>query len=315
MSQRTSNPSRSPAGSPTALRAILLGLALAAAAVPASATVFISVEAASNNGGNGDQADNIGNQSPPGGAIHGVAAATRDDAIAFVANGSALTCDFFTLSPGCAFTLPQSRASGEIRGDLGRLRGGVYASTDHSAGVGLGVADLSLELRDVLTTSTLGDLTFNLHFDVVNHPDGIESTLLENFFQLRFSLQPLVAGVAPTEYEFTLPEFQGGTTVVDRSFLLGALPADTQVLMILGIAAHNECGIDPGVQDGSTCSIWTDAGNTAYIGVQGDYVSASGYAYPGFAPTAPVPEPATAGLLAAGLGALGAAMRRRAPKR
>lgn len=313
MPQRTSNLSRSPAGSFTGPSAILLSLMLAVAALPVSAAVTISVEAATNSSGIGDQATNAGNEFPPGGRIHGVAVATRDDATAFVANGNAGPCDFFN-GVGCAYELPQSRAMGEIRGDLGRLRAAVYTSTEFvPAGVGLSVAEVVLGLQDVVRTNTLGNLTFDLHFDVDVQLSGIPSTQNENFFQLDFSLTPLIAGATPTQFEFTTVEFQGGPTVVDRSFLLSDLPADTQVLMTLDIVARNECGVNIFVAGGNACSIWTNAGNTAYIGVQGDYVSLAGYSYPGFA--AAVPEPATSALLAAGLGVLAALGRRTSRRR
>lgn len=311
MPNRLTNVSSAPARTSTVLRATFLA-ALLAAAVPASATVTISVEAATNAVGNGDQADNAGNESPPGGVIHGVAAATRDAAVAFVANGGAGPCDFMAGVPGCAYELPQSRAVGEIRGDLGRLRGAVFANTDSSANVGLGVAELHLALRDVLMTSILGDLTFNLHFDVDNFVSGIPNTLHENLFQLQFSLQPLVAGATPTDYTFQMAEFESGLTVVDRNFVLSALPADAQVLMTLDILSRNECGVDIFTAGGSACSIQTNASNTAYIGVQGDYVSLSGYSYPGFA--AAVPEPETCVMLVSGLGLLAFATRRRENK-
>ena len=312
MPQCTSNLSRSPAGSFTGPSAILLALMLAVAALPASAAVTISVEAGTNASNVFDQATNAGNEFPPNGRIHGVAAATRDDATAFVANGDAGPCDFFG-GVGCAYQLPQARAMGEIRGDLGRLRAAVYTSTEFSpAGVGLSLAEVKLGLQDVLRTTSLGDLTFGLHFDVDVHVDGIESTLNENLFQVQFSMMPLILGATATQFEFTTVEFQGGPTVVDRSFLLSDLPADTQVLMTLDIVARNECGVNIFVAGGNACSLWTNAGNTTYIGVQGDYVSLSGYAYPGFA--AAVPEPATSALLAAGLGVL-AALRRRAARR
>jgi len=295
------------------LRTCLVGALFVAAALPAAASVTISVEAASNAGGNGKTANNAGNEFPPGGTIHGVAEATRDDSTAFVANGIAGGCDFIA-GLGCAYTLPQSRAAGEIRGDLGRLRGSIYASTDTSAGVGLGVADLQLGLIDVIQTTALGDLRIDLHFDLDNLIVGVPSTLLENTFELHFTLQPLGTGAAATTFDFTLPEFQGGHTEVDRSFAFEALPNATQVLMRLDIFAHNECGANLLDAGGGMCNIWTDAGNTAYIGVQGHYVSLSGFAYPGFAAVAPVPEPETAALLATGLFAL-AAMRRRTARR
>jgi len=276
--------------------------------------VTILVESASNAGGNGKTADNAGNEFPPNGAIHGVAAATRDDSSAFVANGGAGPCDFIPGVPGCAYQLPQNRAMGEIRGDLGRLRAAVLASVDFSAGVGLGVARVELGLLDVIQTTALGDLRFDLHFDVDNILDGIPSTLNENIFELHFSLQPLVTGAAATTFDFILPEFEGGHTEIDRSFAFAALPNATQVLMSLSILASNECSTNTVDPAGAACSIYTNAGSTAYIGVKGDYVSLSGFAYPGFAAVAPVPEPETAALLAVGLFAL-AARRRRAARR
>lgn len=302
----TSTSTRAAVAAP-ASRAILLALILAIVAMPATATVFISVEAASNAGGNGDHADNAANQNPPGGAIHGVAAATRDAAEAFVAEGASGPCDFF-VGTGCGYELPQSRAVGEVRGDLGRIRGAVFASAEERAGVGLGVADLVLQLRDVLTTTTLGDLRFDLHFDVDVSTFGIPTTLHENSFAIRFSLLPLLANATETVFDFTTVPFEGGKTVVDRTFLFGALPSATQVLMTFDLTAHNECSIDTSTPAGASCSISTNAGNTAYIGVQGNYVSASGYSYPGFALA--VPAPSTATLLVVAFFALGGVRRK-----
>jgi hypothetical protein len=230
-----------------------------------------------------------------------------------VANGGAGPCDFIPGVPGCAYELPQTRAMGEIRGDLGRLRAAVLVMGDLSVGTG-GIARVELGLGDVIQTTALGDLRFDLHFDVDNFVDGIESTLGENTFELHFALQPLVTGATAQTFDFILPELEGGHTTIDRSFAFAALPNATQVLMTLNILSSNECNPNSADPAGATCRIHTDAGSTAYIGVQGDYVSLSGFAYPGFAAVAPVPEPETAALLAVGLFAL-AARRRRAARR
>jgi len=313
MRESASSPAPLAAAPRARLRTLFVGAMLAAAALPAAADVTIFVEAASNAGGEGKTAENVGNESPRGGAIHGVAEATRDGSSAFVANGDAGGCDFIA-GVGCAYTLPQSRATGEIRGDLGRLRGAIYASADESAGVGLGVAGLNLGLIDVIRTTALGDLRFNLHFDVDNLVVGSPSTLLENTFELHLMLQPLVPGATATTFGFTLPEFEGGHTEIDRDFAFAALPNATQVVVRLDIVGRNECATNASEPGGSLCNIWTNAGNTAYLGVEGDYVSVSGYAYPGFALAAPVPEPETAALLLAGLVAL-ATLRRRTARR
>ena len=69
---------------------------------------------------------------------------------------------------------------GEVRGDLGRLRGAVYDAVfpDPASDIGssLGccvIALLELGLSDSLTTSAAGDLRFDLHFDVNSHESGV----------------------------------------------------------------------------------------------------------------------------------------------
>ena len=304
----------------SALRTVLVAAALAAIAVAASAAVTIRVDAVTNSDpATHFHADNDNNLTPPGGAIHGVAEAGVNGGAAFVANGGSGACDFFVPVPGCAFSLQQARAMGEVRGDLGRLRGAVYDAVfpDPASDIGSSlccvIALLELGLRDSLTTTAAGDLRFDLHFDVNSHESGVFG-LKSNPFQLHFNLLTSVDPGTPIEFAFEREELDPGLTVVDKSFLLPALPAGTQVFMQIHIAAEAECTLNQIEAPGSSCSLWTDFGNSAYIGVVGDYVSASGYAYPGFAATAPVPEPETAALLAAGLVVL-TALRRRASRR
>lgn len=61
--------------------------------------------------------------------------------------------------------------------------------------------------------------------------------------------------------------------------------------------------------DGNTCRAGMDASHSSYLGLRGDAVSLSGYAWRGVAP--PVPEPETWAMMLAGLGLLGAMGRRR----
>ncbi len=282
------------------IRRALMGALLAAFSVaPASATLLMSVVAEVNSG-NDFADDNTDDQDPPEKAVHGVAEATEFEGGAFVSSGAAGPCEFAP-SPGCAVQIPAGRAVGEIRGDLGRMRARASATGDYDpiefAGVGDAFSEVSLTLVDALTTSSAGDVSIHLHFDVdIIEADPVDN-VLEDLFELRLTLVATGLGSLP-EYDFVAPDHQSSHIVIDETFLLPDLPADASIGISLQMLARAECSVNTFIED-HTCAVIIDAGNGASIGVEGDAVSVSGYAYP-------VPEPASWGSSLSALLALGA---------
>lgn len=89
---------------------------------------------------------------------------------------------------------------------------------------------------------------------------------------------------------------------------LGFDPGTVAVTFTLGIDVG--CGFVAGavVNHAATCAASADLWSTAYAGIQGDFTSVSGYAYPGRVAAPPpndVPEPSGLALALAALGALG----------
>jgi len=285
---------------------------------PASATVFVDVSA---GGTSLDpvQADNSGDLNPPGNAVHGIAVVTDTGGGAFVAPGPMPSCDAPPLGFTCALAGPGGIATGEVRGDLGLLRATASTTThvvvidpEHGgvAGLGSAFADTTVRLADGFLTGSAGPVTFHLHVDVDISEFGPADIIDEDRFELTFSLFSLFDLSFP-EFDFAAPDHSPGHIEIDKTFVMADVPAGTSIGMSLEMRLFAECGVNAFEFGGTDCAISIDAGHTAYLGVEGDVLSASGYSYPGFAAAVSVPAPASLALFTLGLIGMGAGARAR----
>jgi hypothetical protein len=290
-----------------ALAAALTIPFLACSAAPASAGVFVDVLVEQLPSTSVFQADNLANQNPPEKSVHGVADTTFGGG-AFVSPGPAPSCDLITTLFGCVTFIPGSRAVGEVRGDLGRLKAQSRTVIDSSGAGDPGFSAVTVRLSDSLHTSSAGDVTFHLHLDVDKIESGLDGAFLEHRFELRFLAGASGIVVLP-EFVFEIPNSdvtENVHAVIDETFVLPDLPVDALVGFSLEMHAETECSLNIFVPGGDTCSVLIDAGNTAYLGIEGDFISDSGYSYPGFRAAAAVPLPASLFLFLVGVTGVGA---------
>jgi hypothetical protein len=311
---------------PDFLAVPLRSLLVAALLIPfsftsSSATPIIALSADYNNIEHPTDpaaADNFGDEVLPETSAHGIAAANDLGVGAFVSPGPMPSCGAPSIGFSCATAGPGARASGEVRGDLG-LERAVASATTHVvfdgtgsvvSGVGHSLAGVSVSMQAGFVTGSLGGpVTFDLHVSgkVVESgpPDIIDSDRLD----ITFSLLGLAVASFPG-FEFHLPDHSPGPFVLDKTFVVD-VPANSGFAMELQMFAEAECGVNALEFGGASCSVLVDAGDTAYLGVEGDVVSTTnGYSFPGFQPPA-VPEPATIAMFGLGLVGLGFIQRRR----
>jgi hypothetical protein len=93
----------------------------------------------------------------------------------------------------------------------------------------------------------------------------------------------------PGRFTFLFPPFIPG-----QPFL--AFPLGEPLELVFSLHVYANC-------DNEECFARANFGQTAHIGITGDFVSANGYTYPGLQDTTGVPEPSTGGLAVLGLSA------------
>jgi len=179
---------------------------------------------------------------------------------------------------------------------LGRLKVQASAQADMLNGA-TNESDIRVGLLDGFLTLSAGPVAFNIHLGVDTYLTSAEADL---DFQFRLTVLG-VGGVAIKEFAYEIYS-EALHTIIDETVLIPDLAAGTPIAIEVEMHAFAICSVTlvP------TCSAFVDAGNTAYIGVDGDVISTSGYSYPGFLATAAVPLPASMSLFLFGVAGLGA---------
>lgn len=273
----------------------------------ASGAVIVS---ASASGGDAGYVSISGQSADFGGANHLHASATSSGNT-LLATGSAPGC-----SPNCV-ALPHGWGYAEADGATGRLKasGGAYdvvGGGDGNATILDTITFLSSnrQIKVTLDGSILASnepgASAGMQFTIfLQDPDGpgeqVEQPIFEiyayeqdgdryhsvNYFLGEMDGEGYFVGIPPLfEYTFELPFFP--------------FPYD----LGFSLTAGGGCDFGP------TCSAQANFFNTAYLGIEGEYISANGYSYPGAPPDSAIPEPQSWTLAALGLTALTLIRRR-----
>lgn len=288
---------------------LTLSLLVACTSLAGPAAATLSADLAAGLDGLADSADNFSD--PALASVYGHA---RRGGSAFVNNEelwpAADPC------PSCDATTPDYAVSnGEIVADQARFRSNARVQTAGTETFGAARVDLFLE--DTLHFAQAGTAIFDAHIglDLDAFDFGFDGAG-HSHFTFEILLAPLLCPsgeCTSSVFFFEAQDYSNGSDLdgwtVDGQHdgAKDDLALDFRRIVdvpagdfVLGVRAHALAECDPG---SSTCSAAVDFSSTGYLGITGDFTSASGYRYPGYA--AVVPEPSAALLLGSGLALLG----------
>lgn len=287
------------------LRLIAFVAAIAAAGVPAHAQIDVEVGAQHGVAWSDGRVF-----SPPVTRAWGYAYASQATSGSFGAFGTGpAPCASIVCPPGP--TVGGGDAGAIARADATQMNLGVRAWG--SGGLAMPQSAAEVQVTDFLSTTGFGTLSFEVHLDLSLLVSAVPGAQGRYGFSFTTGSGDLTAVPFAfiAERRFTsqgqfltsaLVLLNDGATVIDlgntipstytRTLDLLFTPGSTRLQMVASATAEGPIA--------ASSSVDVDAYSSAWLGIDGNFVSANGYAYPAFVP---VPEPRSALLIALGLAA------------